>query len=221
MVTAARGHRRRRLGPSSSAAPAGPLQVPGRRPPRPRPAGGDEPDGGGVGAPPAPAVHVEGVGAERAAGLRHRLGLAAPGQGHQCARAALRRGCSTRGRLPRPPGAAGARRPNGPSGGRRTWRSVALRGRRHVSRPRRLPGIDGRPHGPAPAEPHLSRHRQAGLGGPQAPPADAVGAQGAGAGERLVFAEQCAEADPVHQLSSQRAAGDGTTRTIPASGGAI
>ena len=35
------------------------------------------------------------------------------------------------------------------------------------------PRIGDHPHGPAPAEPHLPRHRQAGVGGPVAPPADA------------------------------------------------
>ena len=38
-----------------------------------------------------------------------------------------------------------------------------------------LPGIGDHPHGPVLAEPRLACHRQAGVGGPQAPPAGAEG----------------------------------------------
>ena len=72
--------------------------------------------------------------------------------------------------------------------------------------------------GPTPAEPHPAGHHQADVWGLQHCPPTRCMSKAPMLVKVSWQAEQCAALGPVH-LRSQRAAGDGTTRTIPASGG--
>ena len=75
--------------------------------------------------------------------------------------------------------------------------------------------FDGRPAGQPPAQRDPSGHRQAGVGGPDAPPADGVGVESAGAGVHLVAPRAVLGARPVPPAAAA-AARARVRRVIPA-----